>query len=282
MADVPLMPIIRSAVYVVEAFALLWLAKAAYTGLYRRIDLKAELFGRNNHAVAVATVGYLFGVVLALGGALSGPSAGLLADVVAIALFGVKAIVLMLVASYLCEVVLLPHFDNTKEVVQDRNLGTAFVEAGMHVANGLIVLAINLGSGPWWTTVAFWVLAQLVLLASGRLYEIAIPYRLHQELERDNAAVGLAFAGVLVGMGNIVSIAVTGDFAGWGAGLRFFAIDVAVGRVVLFAIKKLTDWVLASGVRLASEQTEAEPNVGAGLLEAFGYVGASMLVVWVF
>jgi hypothetical protein len=39
--------------------------------------------------------------------------------------------------------------------------------------------------------------------------------------------------------------------------------------------------LLAPGARLGAEQTEAVPNLGAGLLEAFGYVGGSMLVVWV-
>ena len=38
---------------------------------------------------------------------------------------------------------------------------------------------------------------------------------------------------------------------------------------------------VAPGVKLADEQTEGSPNVGAGLLEAFGYVGGSMLIVWV-
>ena len=87
-------------------------------------------------------------------------------------------------------------------------MGTAFVEAGMHIANGLIVLAIVQGEGPLWSGVAFWLLAQVVLVVAGLLYEWITPHSVHSELERDNAAVGLAFGGVLVGMGNIVSIAV--------------------------------------------------------------------------
>lgn len=282
MNETYLLSMSQSVVYVLEAFALLWLARLAYTGIYRRVDLKAELFGRNNAALAVAIAGYLFGVVIALGGALWGPSAGWLADLVGIALYGARAIALMLIASFLCEKVLLPHFDNTKEVVQDQNLGTAFVEAGMHIANGLIVLAIHQGSGPWWAGLAFWALAQGVLLLVGLLYEWATPHDLHRELERDNAAVGLAFGGVLVGMGNILSVAASGDFAGWQESLVFFAGDALFGLALLFLVKKLADLVLAGGVRLGAEQVEAAPNVGAGLLEAIGYIGGSMLVVWVF
>jgi uncharacterized membrane protein YjfL (UPF0719 family) len=276
-----LIPMGRAAVYLFEAFALLVVAKWAYTGLYRRVDLKEELFDKGNLAVAVSVAGYLFGVTIALGGVLAGPSAGWQADLTAIGLYGLMTIAMMLVASWLCEKVLLSRFDNTKEVVEDQNLGTAFVEAGVHIANGLILLSIQQGAGPWWVGVAFWALAQVVLLILGRLYEMATPHSIHEQLERDNAAVGLAFAGVLVGMGNIISLAVAGDFAGWRDSLTTFAIDAAFGLVILLIIKRLTDILLAPGVSLASQQTQEEPRIGAGLLEAFGYVGGSMLVVWV-
>ena len=277
-----LMPMGRATVYLLEAFVLLVLAKWAYTGLYRRVCLREELFDKGNVALAVSTAGYLFGITIALGGVLVGPSAGWQADLQGIGLYGVMTIAMMLVASWLCEKVLLPSFNNTKEVVEDQNLGTGFVEAGVHIANGLILLAIQQGSGPWWVGVAFWALAQAALLIVGLLYERATPHSIHDELERDNAAVGLAFAGVLVGMGNIISLAVAGDFTGWRDGLITFGADVAFGLVILMIIKRLTDLVLAPGVSLAAQQTHETPRIGAGLLEAFGYVGGSMLVVWVF
>ena len=282
MEDTLLMPMGRAAVYLLEAFVLLVIAKWAYTGLYRRVDFKQELFDKGNVALAVSMAGYLFGIVIAMGGVLSGPSAGWLADLQASGLFGIMTISMMLVASWLCEKILLPRFNNTKEVVEDQNLGTAFVEAGVHIANGLILLAIQQGSGEWWIGVAFWALAQAVLLVVGLLYEKATPHSIHEELERDNAAVGLAFAGVLIGMGNIISIAVAGDFVGWRDSLITFGADVAFGLVILLIIKRLTDVLLAPGVSLAAQQTHQTPRIGAGLLEAFGYVGGSMLIVWVF
>jgi len=51
--------------------------------------------------------------------------------------------------------------------------------------------------------------------------------------------------------------------------------------VILLIIKRLTDVLLAPGVSLAAQQTLDKPRIGAGLLAAFGYVGGSMLVVWV-
>ena len=272
----------QSVVYLVEAFVLLFVAKQVYARVFRRVDLKDELFGRNNHAMAVAVGGYFFGICLALGGALSGPSLGWQADLLGIAQYGLLAIVLMVIAGVLCERALLFRFDNRKEVIEDQNMGTAFVEAGMHIANGLIVLAIVLGEGPLWSGVVFWLLAQVVLVVAGLLYEWITPHSIHRELERDNAAVGLAFGGVLVGMGNIVSIAAAGDYAGWIESLKIFGMDVVFGFVALYVIHKLTDMLLAPSVRLGAEQVEEQPNVGAGLIEAFGYVGGSILIVWIF
>ncbi len=282
MDNLVLVQMAQTVVYLLEAFVLLFIAKQVYARVFRRVDLKDELYGRNNHAMAVAVSGYCLGICLALGGALSGPSLGWQADLIGIALYGLLAIALMLVAGVLCERVLLPHFDNRKEIVADQNMGTAFVEAGMHIANGLIVLAIVQGEGPLWSGVAFWLLAQVVLVVAGLLYEWITPHSIHRELERDNAAVGLAFGGVLVGMGNIVSIAVAGDYTGWVSGLQTFGVDVGFGFVALYAIHKLTDVLLAPKVRLGAEQVEEQPNVGAGLIEAFGYVGGSTLIVWIF
>jgi len=271
----------RSLVYLLEVFVLLWAARMAYRLVYRRVDLNRELFQSNNHALAVATAGYLLGIVIALGGVLSGPSAGFLLDIRDIAVYGAEAIVLMLVAGFLCERVLLPDLDNSKEVVDKHNMGAAFVEAGMHIANGLIVLAINQGEAPWWVALVFWALAQLGLLIVGKLYDYATPHSIHAELRRGNAAVGLAFAGVLVGMGNIISISTAGDFDGWRQSLTYFGTDAAFGLLVLLIVKKIADVILAPGVRLGAEEVEAEPNMGAGLLEATGYLCGSLLVAWV-
>ena len=276
-----IVPMAQSIAYLLEAFVLLYLAKLVYAKIFRRVDLVAELYERHNAALAVAVTGYFLGISLALGGALSGPSQGWQADLVSIGAYGVLAILLMLIAGFLCEKVLLSRFDNTTEIIEDQNVGTAFVEAGMHIANGLIVLAIIQGEGPEIAGVAFWLMAQVVLIVAGRLYEWITSHSIHRELERDNSAVGLAFGGLLIGMGNIVSISVAGDFEGWRDSLGSFSLDVTFGFIALYVIHKLTDILLAPGVNLGAEQVEDQPNVGAGLIEAFGYVGGSTIIVWI-
>ena len=269
--------------YILEAFALFWIAKLAYSALYRRVDLNAELFTRDNQALAISTVGYYFGILIAFGGAISGESQGLSTDVVTIGIYGLSAIALMLLASFMCEKILLPSFDNTKEVVEDRNLLIILraTEGDAGGASPAVSTLSAVGSGML-VLLAFWLLAQVVLVVAGRLYEMVTPYKFLEELERDNAAVGLAFGGALIGMGNIISVAIGGDFTGWTDSLVLFAIDVGVGFIMLFLVHKFTDLLLAPGVKLADEQTQEQPNIGAGLLEAFGYIGASILIAWTF
>jgi len=269
-----------SFVYLLEGFLLLVIAKSLYLKLYRRVDLNTELFGNNNTALAVSLCGYLLAICIALGGAISGPESGILSDLVQIAIYGAITIIVMLVAGYLCEKVLLPGFDNTKEIVVDKNLGTASVEFGVHIANALVLLSIIQSQGTWYSALIFWGLAQVVFIVAAKIYEILTPYSIHDELERDNTAVGVALAGVFIGLGNIVSISVNGNFIGWKEDLTTFFLNILFGFLILFVVKQLTVLVLASGNSLHEKQVSDTPNVGAGLLEALGYVGGSLLIVW--
>ena len=269
-----------SFVYLLEGFLLLVIAKSLYLKLYRKVDLNAELFGNNNLALAVSLCGYLLAICMALGGAISGPESGILSDLVQIAVYGVITIIVMLVAGYVCEKILLPGFDNTKEIVEDKNLGTASVEFGVHIANALVLLSIIQSQGTWQSALVFWGLAQIVFIIAAKIYEILTPYSIHDELERDNAAVGIALAGVFIGLGNIVSISVNGDFVGWKEDLTTFSLNIIFGFLVLFVVKQLTVLILASGNSLHEKQVSDTPNIGAGLIEALGYVGGSLLIVW--
>jgi|GEM_PF-240648 len=289
------MLMLYSLVYIVEAYILFWLAKVGYTNIFRKVNLNEELFTRDNQAVAISTVGYFMGILIALGGAVSGESQGLEKDVVIIGLYGLISIVFMLLASFVADKLLLPKFNNTKEIIEDRNIGVGFVEAGIYIANGLIILSSSQGDvlksasantevDPLVESVivlaVFWVLAQIVMVIAGIFYEKMTVHNIHEEMEKDNGAVGLAFAGALIGIGNICGGAVRGDFTGWSSGLKDFGVNVLFGFVMLFIIHKLTDYILAPKVKLSDEQTQETPNIGAGLLEAFGYIGGSFLIVW--
>jgi uncharacterized membrane protein YjfL (UPF0719 family) len=105
---------------------------------------------------------------------------------------------------------------------------------------------------------------------------------LHAQIEKDNVAVGIAFSGVLIALGNIINLALLGDFYGWEYNLFRFASYAVLGIVLLPIVRFITDKVLLPGRRLTDELVNQDkPNLGAGTLEAFAYVAASFIISWI-
>ncbi len=273
--------LVTGLIYLAAIFVLFLVGKLVYDKLHPRFVLKHELFERDNVALAVAVVGYYLGLVFALGGMLEGPSSGWLQDLIDIGLYGLLAIVLLNVSAFLNDKLIMSRFDNTKEIIDDRNAGTGAIEAGNHVANGLILGGALSGEGDLVTAVAFWALGQVVLVVAALVYNLVTKFDLHAEVERDNVAVGVGFAGALVAMGYIVRLGVYGDFVSWSENLTELAQWSVVGLLLLPVVRFLTDKILVPGVNLNDELVGQEnPNLGAGFIEAFSYVAAAMLIGW--
>ncbi len=273
---------ITGLIYLVAVFFLFWVGKVVYDKTNRRFQLHEELVKKDNFALALAVAGYYFGLVIALGGVLSSESAGWLIDTVEILFYGIISIILLNFSIYINDKLILSQFDNVKEIIEDQNAGTGVVEAANHVAVGLILYGAMSGEGDWATAAVFWILGQAVLVIAGLVYRKILPFDLHAEIEKDNVAVGVAFAGVLIAIGNIARIGSTGDFISWQENLGTFAGFVAFGLVMLPVVRWVTDRVLLPGEKLTDELvSQNRPNVGAGLIEAFSYIGASFLLGWV-
>jgi hypothetical protein len=59
------------------------------------------------------------------------------------------------------------------------------------------------------------------------------------------------------------------------------AIDVAIGLVFLQVDRMIDDKILLPGQNLTDEIINQEkPNIGASIIEAFAYVGGSVLITW--
>jgi uncharacterized membrane protein YjfL (UPF0719 family) len=271
-----------SLVYLVEALVLFILGKYVFQWLHRRINLETELVERDNLAVAVDMGGYLIGLTLALGGALWGTSASLAKGIVAMAGYGALAIVLLNAAQWLNDWLILTRSDADREIVEDQNCGVGMVSAANHVATGLILNGVLSGEGGGLIALlVFWVLGQLALIVAAKVYDGLMSYDVQLALEKDNVAVGTAYAGVLLAIGNIVRFAVAGDFVSWTKSLAGFGISVLLGLVLLPLVRLAADKLILPGGRLTQELVNQErPNVGAGVIEAVCYLSMSFLVGW--
>jgi len=273
---------LHSLVYLVEALVMFILGKYVFQWLHRRINLETELVERDNLAVAVDMGGYLVGLTLALGGALWGTSASLWKGIVAMAGYGTLAIILLNLAGWLNDWLILTRSDADQEIVEDRNCGVGMVTAANHVATGLILNGVLSGEGGGLVALLlFWVLGQLALVVAAKVYDRLMPYDVQLALEKDNVAVGTAYAGVLLAIGNIVRFSVAGDFVSWTKSLGGFGISVLLGLVLLPLVRLAVDKLILPGGRLTQELVSQEnPNVGAGVIEAVCYLSMSFLVGW--
>ena len=266
-------------IYLAVVLALLVIGKWVYDGLHRRFVLRTELVEKDNLAVALAVAGYYLGLVIVLGGVASGPASfSLIDDVIGLVIFGLLGIVLLNLSAWINDKVVFSEFDNEKEIVEDRNAGMGAVEGGNYIAVGLITAGAMSGEGGWESGLVFWVSGLVALIVAGLLYEKITSYDFHDQIEKDNVAVGVAFAGVLIGFGNIIRLAGEGDFVTWNESLTEFGYYTVVGLILLPLVRLFADKVLLPGASLSDELVSDPPNLGAGVIEAVTYLAASMLI----
>ena len=274
--------LMSAGVYLVCSFVLFWIGKLVYDWTTPSYKVREQLVEKDNLALAVAMVGYYFGLVLAIGGVMAGPSHGLVEDLIDVMIFGPLSILLMNLARLINDRLILRGFSIRDEIIRDQNVGTGVVVFASYVATGLVIHGAVSGElGSVVTAIAFWALGQAALVLGGVVYNWITPYDVRAEIERDNVAAGVGFAGALLGIGIVVRHAVEGDFISWAVDLQGFAAYVAIGLLLLPIVRIATDKILLPGRRLSDEIAKQEkPNVGAGFIEAFAYVGASFLIAW--
>ena len=276
-----------SAIYLAASFVLFWIGKLVYDLTTPTYQVKEELVEKDNTALAVALIGYYFALVLAIGGVMAGESKGLEEDLIDIALYGPLAIILLNFSRLINDRLILRKFKVRDELIRDQNVGTGAVVFGNYVATGLVIngaisgVAVLDTAGTVISTVVFWALSQVALILAGIIYDAITSYDIHEEIENENVAAGIAFGGALIGIGNILRHAASGDLISWTLSFQEFGLELILGLVLLPVVRFLADKVLLPGRSLSDEIANQEkPNVGAAFIEAFSYIGASFLIVW--
>jgi uncharacterized membrane protein YjfL (UPF0719 family) len=270
------------AVYFLLAFALCWVGKKAYALFHPGTRVDVELTAKDNLAFAVPIGAYYLGILIVVGAPLSGqPGTSLARDALAVAAWGLLAVVLLNVSSLAMDAFVFRSVDLFEETVAGGNVAAGIVLAGMHVANALLVLGALADEGGLLPAAAFWVFAQCLLALGATAFLRLVHYDLATEIRRGNRAVALSLAGVLVAMANVLRLAISGPFEGWAPGFAAATGYALVGLALLFVARWLTDWLLLPGVTIRHEVVSQEtPNVGVGYLEALFYLGTSFLIAW--
>ncbi len=274
--------------YLTLSFVLFFIGKVLFKILNPKIDITSELVEKDNFAFIISYVGYFTALIIILIGAISGESYGLLEDIKLISIYGIIGILLLHISIFLTNKLMLTSFSVKDEILNDKNEGTGVIEAAVYIGNAFILYGSLVGESSSLiegitTFVLYWVIGNLVLIISTKIFSQWMSYNIHNEIEKDNVAAGIAFAGSIIAISLIIMNALADPFINW----KTSAIDIIfftlLGNVLLPIIRFIADKILLPGRKLTDEIINQEtPNIGAGLIEAFSYIGAATLIIWTF
>lgn len=269
----------QSICYFLLSCFLFFLAKVL-KDLATAYDVTSEL-KKGNKAVAFSVSGYLIAAIIVVMAALMGPQIDFVEGLKQFLGYSILGIMLLNVSRVINDKVILRKFCNVKELTEDQNMGTAAVEFGSYVASGLVVAGAVHGSGGGVVTaIAFFFLAQIFLVLFSFLYDFITPFKVHDEIEKDNVAVGLSFGGALVAVGIIMFKGTVGDFVSWTHNLANFGLSVGLSVVMLPTIRFVFDKLFLFRINL-NQSLSQERNVAVALIESTGLVLFAVLIYYV-
>jgi uncharacterized membrane protein YjfL (UPF0719 family) len=274
--------LITSLIYLALSFALFIIGKLVFKLFHKEVEVAKELVEHDNLAFAVAHVGYYVGILLAVGSAIVGPSHGLVQDLIDISIYGLLSILLLNIALIINDKIILRKFSIREEISGKQNLAVGVAEGAIAVSTGLILLGSVSGEGgSVLTAVVFWALGQVLLILTALFYNVITKFDLYEQLAKANVAVAVGFAGALISIANLIRYGLSGGFETWQENLANVGIEVGVGLVFLPLVRTVADKVLLPGQNLTDELVnQAKPNLGAAFVEAFAFIGGSILITW--
>lgn len=274
--------LITSLIYLGLCFILFVIGKLVFKIFHKKVNAGEELVEHDNLAFAIAHVGYFIGILLSVGSAIVGPSHGLVQDIIDISIYGLLAILLLNISLLINDKIILRKFSIREEIYKKQNTAVGIAEAAIAISTGLILMGSVSGEGgSIFTAIGFWGIGQVLLIITALFYGYITKIEIHQQLSRGNTAVAVAYAGALVAISNLIRYGLAGEFETWTENLSNMGLEVAVGFVFLPVVRIVADKLLLPNRNFNDELIHQEkPNIGAGLVEAFAYIGGSILITW--
>lgn len=246
---------------------------------------RAELLGENR-AHALRETGDVLAVLVVGAAVVKNCVHGedLATDAIWAAAFAALGLVLLEVTGHI-GLLLLMH-RRLKQSIERGNVAAGVAAAGHYVATGVITASAVAGSDLRGIALAlgFFALAQLVHQLLVALFRLLTTYDDSEQIEGENLAAAISYAGLSIAVALIVSRALEGDFAGWLPALSGFGLlcSTALG---LYPVRQLVVQFLVLGSRptlrggTLDEAIGKDRNVGAAAVEATSYLGAAIAIL---
>ena len=263
-----------SLIYIFLSSFLLYIAKVMFNK-FSFFNIEDRIKQKDFTSIIVFC-GYILGITFVLIGAFVGPSAKLLRyDLLMYFAYGVLGIFLMNLSGVIADKVMLSKFSNAKEILEDKNMGTAAVHCAFYITTGLIVAAcVNGEFGGFVSSVIYYILGMIFLFIFLKIYDLLTPYSIHAELEKDNYAVGIALAGNIIAIGLILAKATLGDVSDIHRNIILYFVDLASIVLLLPGIRYLLGNIIFRNIN----QELKNNNVAAGLIEFSGIICFAFII----
>ena len=237
-----------------------------------------EMTHNDNPALAVSFACYLSGVAIVFAGALLGPEKALSEDLASTGLYALLGILLLNLSRFINDRLLLSRFDNVKEIIEDRNLGTGAVQGGAYLASAFMIAgAIHGDGGGPLSVLICYALGQVGLLLMGAIHQKCTCYDVHGEIEADNAAAGVSLGGGLTAAGIVLMQGLSGSIYSWSEHMVNFAQTLLALVIAYPSLRLFIDRVLLPGSKL-NQEISRDRNIGAAYFESMLLISFSIVL----
>ncbi len=228
----------QSIVYAVVVFLFIFLAKRiADKRVMTVYNADDEIGTAKNMAVSFRRAGLYIAIGIGMFAAAGTDSSGsgFMDNLLHQVIDGILIMIFLFSAMYINDKFILKNINND-EALKNNNIAVGLVELGAYLATGMIAYGSFADSGPWYSSIVFFILGQSVLVLMVLIYEYTSKIKILEEIKNGNIAAGLMVAGILVAYSLILKAAIIGPFNGWSEDLLAFSISAISGILLLLII----------------------------------------------
>jgi uncharacterized membrane protein YjfL (UPF0719 family) len=245
----------------------------------------AKDIAQGNTARGLLQVGQVLGVFLVASSVVKGciDGSSLAHDALWVTVFGVVGLALVMLTGEIGNRLLL-RARLPAEIERD-NIAAGLAAGAHYVATGIITSRALAGGSVREVGLAltFFLLAQVTLYVFVILFRALTTYDDAEQIQGENLAAALSYAGAIIAIAIIVARAVEGDFTGWIPALYGYG-EVLLLVLVLYPARQIVVEVVLLGAPFArcggrlDRGIAAERSYGMGALEAVTYLATALAV----
>lgn len=270
------------------------IGKLFYTLKWKKINIEKVISLQDNEAFSFSYFGYLIGVSIIYFGILKAERYDYLTEALLVLFYIVVGNVLLLLSSYLNELIVFKRIPFKKEILKDENKGIGYVEAANFIASGILIFGAISGNVLYNSTeyelvimvlrdcvslLIFWGVGQLIIGLSILTYLKVSRYKIKESLIRDNAAIGILLGSVTISLSILYAASVSFELSDTYDFLENMGYTLGVGFLLLPFSRIFIDKIILPSTDLVHEISRQKvPNKGVAYIEAFGYLGSAILL----